>query len=131
MTALGEKYKALVIDDEANLRGSLVELVESEGLLASEAQDGAAALEILRKQSNTLDVIFLDLRMPKLDGLALLKRMREEGLVGAPVIIISAYGDSAQTIEAMRLGAYDYLTKPIDIDEFLSALRRTIEPPRL
>src|SRR5438552_2591665 len=104
-----EKTCVLVVDDEHNLRKSLVELVEGEGLAALEAGNGEAALSLLREAGAAPDVILLDLRMPKLDGLSLLRLIREEKLTDAPVVIVSAWGDSAQTIEAMRLGAYDYI----------------------
>jgi two-component system, NtrC family, response regulator AtoC len=88
-------------------------------------------VNILRSGQATPDVIFLDLRMPRLDGLSLLRLMRDEHLTDAPVVVISAFGDSAKTIEAMRLGAYDYITKPLDLDELLAILRRAAEQRRL
>ncbi|MBO0798578.1 MAG: sigma-54-dependent Fis family transcriptional regulator [Blastocatellia bacterium] len=126
-----DRARVLVIDDEANFRESLAELVESEGFAALEANDGEEAANLLRSGQAAPDVIFLDLRMPRLDGLSLLRLMRDEHWTDAPVVVISAFGDSVKTIEAMRLGAYDYITKPLDLDELLATLRRAAEQRRL
>jgi two-component system, NtrC family, response regulator AtoC len=121
----------LVVDDERNLREALIELVESEGLTATEAVDGEQAVELLRGGLIKPDVVFLDLRMPRLDGLGVLRVIQEEKLTSAPVIVVSAFGDSSKMIEAMRLGAYDYITKPLDIDEIVATLHRAGEQRRL
>lgn len=128
------KLRVLVVDDETNLRESLAELVESEGFDAAQATNGAEAIEMLRgarRDAAAADVIFLDIRMPRMDGLATLAAIREEKLTDAPVVIISAFGDSHQTIEAMRLGAYDYITKPLDLDEIVAVLHRAAAQRRL
>lgn len=116
--------RVLVVDDEKNLRESLVELIESEGFTVDSASDGADAL--LKIRETDFACIFLDIKMPRMDGLELLAKLREENLTASPVIIISAFGDSDKTIEAMRLGAYDYITKPIDVEEILNTLRRAV-----
>lgn len=85
----------------------------------------------MRGGSLTPDVVFLDVRMPKLDGLEVLRLIQEENLTSAPVIVISAFGDSSKMIEAMRLGAYDYITKPLDLDEIVAILHRAAEQRRL
>jgi two-component system response regulator AtoC len=77
------------------------------------------------------DVMFLDVRMPRMDGLEVLRVIQQEKLTSAPVIVISAFGDSSKMIEAMRLGAYDYITKPLDLDEIVSTLHRAAEQRRL
>jgi two-component system response regulator AtoC len=124
--------QVLIVDDEANLRESLAELIESEGFRAAQAANGEEALSMLRAAGATRpDVVFLDMRMPKLDGLSVLRLIQEEKLTDAPVIVISAFGDSSKMIEAMRLGAYDYITKPLDLDETLSILHRAVEQRRL
>ncbi len=116
--------KILIIDDEKNLRESLVELVESEGYEAEQASDGAEGL--LQIRASDFACVFLDIRMPRMDGLQLLAKVREENLTNTPIVIISAFGDSERTIEAMRLGAFDYITKPLDIDEILQILKRAV-----
>jgi two-component system response regulator AtoC len=123
--------QALVVDDEINLRESLVELIASEGFRVAQAGDGEEAVELLRSGGVKLDVVFLDVRMPKMDGLEVLRVIQEEKLTSAPVIVISAFGDSSKMIEAMRLGAYDYITKPLDLDEIVATLHRAAEQRRL
>ena len=116
--------KILVVDDEKNLRESLVELIESENCLADSAADGAEGL--LKIRANDYACILLDIKMPRMDGLQLLAKLREENFTKTPVVVISAFGESEQTIEAMRLGAFDYLTKPLDIDEVTETVRRAV-----
>ncbi|HKO96433.1 MAG TPA: sigma-54 dependent transcriptional regulator [Pyrinomonadaceae bacterium] len=122
-----ELPQALIVDDEINLRESLVELVASEGFQVTQAGDGEEAVELLRSRASEPDVVFLDVRMPKLSGLEVLSLIQKENLTSAPVIVISAFGDSSKMIEAMRLGAYDYITKPLDLDEIVSTLRRAAD----
>ena len=123
--------QVLIVDDETNLRESLAELVEGEGFRASQAANGEEAVQALRSGGSPVDVVFLDIRMPKLDGLGVLRLIQEEKLTDAPVVVISAFGDSSKMIEAMRLGAYDYIAKPLDLDETLAILRRAAEQRRL
>ena len=122
-----QNEKILVVDDEKNLRESLVELIESENFAVESAADGAAALETLREKPDDFAAILLDLKMPRVDGLEFLKIVREEKLTTAPIIVLSAFGDSTRMIEAMRRGAFDYITKPLDIEEVLSVLNRAVE----
>ena len=123
--------QVLVVDDEINLRESLVELIASEGFRVAQAGDGEEAVELLRSGAVAPDAVFLDVRMPKMDGLAVLRVIQEEKLTSAPVIVISAFGDSAKMIEAMRLGAYDYITKPLDLEEIVATLGRAASQRRL
>jgi DNA-binding NtrC family response regulator len=116
--------KNLIVDDEKNLRESLVELVESEGYEAEQASDGAEAL--LKIRAADFAGVFLDIKMPRMDGLQVLAKLRDENLTDTPIVIISAFGDSERTIEAMRLGAFDYITKPLDIAEILQILKRAV-----
>ena len=122
--------RVLVADDETNLRESLMELVESEGFSALPAENGVVALACLQGAAPP-DLVLLDLRMPQLDGLGVLRALRATGGPEMPVIVISAFGDSATMIEAMRLGAYDYITKPLDIDEITAILQRAAGQRRL
>lgn len=116
--------KILIVDDEKNLRESLVELIESENFAVESANDGADAL--LKIRAGRFACVFLDIKMPRMDGLQLLKKLGEENLLQMPIVVVSAFDDSEKTIEAMRLGAFDYLTKPLDIDEILDALKRAV-----
>ena len=123
--------QVLIVDDETNLREGLAELVEGEGFRARQAADGEEAVGLLRGREVGPVVVFLDMRMPRMDGLDVLRLIKEEDLKDAPVVVISAFGDSSKVIEAMRLGAYDYITKPLDLDETIAALRRAAEQWRL
>ena len=116
--------KILIVDDEKNLRESLAEAVEAEGFHAEQAADGAEALRKIGEEE--FACILLDLRMPRVDGLRVLAMIREGELTDAPVIVISAFGESERTIEAMRLGAFDFLVKPPDIEEITRVLRRAV-----
>src|ERR1044072_2609222 len=125
-----KQSQVLVVDDEVNLREGLVELIAGEGFNVRQAGNGEEAIELLRDGLQP-DVVFLDLRMPKRDGLDVLKVIQEEKLSCGPIIVISAFGDSSKMIEAMRRGAYDYITKPLDLDEVVSTLQRAVEQRRL
>lgn len=122
--------QVLIVDDEVNLRHGLAELIAGEGFSVTEASDGAEALELIRSGALP-DVVFLDLRMPNVDGLEVLKVIQEEKLPCGPIIVISAFSDSTRMIEAMRRGAYDYIAKPLDLDEVVSTLQRAAEQRRL
>ena len=122
----------LVVDDEQRLRESLTELFTADGHGVLEAGDGDEALRLLNQATVCPDVIFLDLKMPGRDGLATLKALQEEAeFKRIPVVIITAFGSSEQTIAAMKAGAYDYITKPFDPDEVLRTAARAIEVSRL
>ncbi len=120
----------LVADDEQHLRESLAELFTAQGHSVLQAADGSEVLNLLRDRIP--DTIFLDLKMPKLDGLSTLKTLKQNPeLRRIPVVIITAFGGSEQTIEGMKAGAYDYITKPFDPDEVLRTAARAIEVNRL
>ena len=125
-----ERAVVLIVDDERRFRETLAELVTSEGHTAREAASGNDALADLAGGAAP-DVILLDIRMPGADGLTVLREIRERHLSEAPVIMVSAYEDSERTIAAMRGGAYDYVTKPVDIEELSATIHRAIEQHRL
>jgi DNA-binding NtrC family response regulator len=116
----------LIVDDEANLRKTLAEILSARGYSVLEADDGATAVEILRDA--TPDLIFSDWKMPEMGGEKFLQHLRAEGRLAAiPVIVITAFGSSHSAIEAVRLGAYDFVTKPFDLDEIVLAAERALE----
>jgi DNA-binding NtrC family response regulator len=115
----------LIVDDEKNLRDGLSEAVRDLGYQALVAGSGREALSVA--EANRPDAVLLDLRMPDMDGLQVLTRLRAaaDG-ANVPVAIITAYATAANTIEAMRLGAFDHLTKPIGREDLASLLTRMI-----
>ena len=118
----------LVADDDPSVRRNLVRLLVAEGYAVTEAADGDSALA--RIADSRPDAVLLDLKMPGRDGLAVLQAIGAE-LAELPVIVITAFGGSAPAIEAMRLGAYDYLTKPFDLDEVIRTLRLALRQKAL
>ena len=115
--------KILVADDDRTIRRNLLVLLQSEGYETIEAVDGEEALARIR--DGRPDAVLLDLKMPGRDGLEVLGELGP-ALADLPVIVVTAFGGSAAAIEAMRRGAYDYLSKPFDLDEILLTLRRAL-----
>ncbi len=115
--------KILVADDDRTIRRNLVLLLRAEGYETLEAADGRQALGLIAGENP--DAVLLDLKMPGRDGMEVLGELGPK-LADLPVIVVTALGGSSVAIEAMRRGAYDYLTKPFDLDEVLMTLRRAI-----
>jgi len=109
----------LVIDDEPNMRHMLTALLEKAGYAVTAAADGVDGLSIL--ESKAFDLILCDVRMPRMDGLSFLKQIAEQGL-NTTTIVMSAYGTIDTAVEAMKLGAVDYISKPFKVDEILLKL---------
>jgi DNA-binding NtrC family response regulator len=115
----------LIVDDEANLRRTLAEILRKRGYTILEAADGTDAIELL--QTVTPDLIFTDWKMPGMGGEELLLHLRDNRRLAAiPVIVITAYGSSHNTIEAVRLGAYDFVSKPFDLEEIALTAKRAL-----
>ncbi|MDE2575032.1 MAG: sigma-54-dependent Fis family transcriptional regulator [Rhodospirillales bacterium] len=118
--------RILIVDDDAEMRAALAETVTGLGHVALLAEGGAAALARLERER--VDGVLLDLRMPGMDGMAVLTRIR--GFTEPPpVAILTAVPSAANTIEAMRLGAFDHLAKPVGRTELAALLARMV-PPR-
>jgi two-component system response regulator AtoC len=113
----------LIVDDEAPMRKNLVELLSEEGYLLLQATDGLTAIEYVRDLNPQL--VLLDIKLPKMDGLSALKEIKALK-PDVPVIVFTAHGSSERAIEAMKLGAYDYLEKPFSLDEFLLIVKRAL-----
>jgi DNA-binding NtrC family response regulator len=111
--------RVLIVDDEPNIRLTFRAALESAGHRVFEAADGAAALATLG--TTQADLIVLDLRMAPMDGMETLRRLRE-ARIGVPVVMITAHGSVPDAVEAMRLGAIDFLPKPVTPE----ALRRIV-----
>jgi len=116
--------KILVIDDEQNIRKMLTRVLSPEGFIVKEADNGFEALKRLQEENYSL--VLLDLKMPGLNGIETLKKIRENDL-NLPVIMMSAYGSIPEAVEAMKLGALDYLIKPFDIEELKIIIKRAIK----
>jgi DNA-binding NtrC family response regulator len=114
----------LVADDEGLARRSLVELLQDEGYQVYEAEDGTAALRLLDEVD--IDIILTDVKMPGTDGIAILKRARETH-PKTMVMLMTAYASVDTVVEALRLGAQDYLLKPLLLDDVLNKVRRLMD----
>lgn len=120
--------QVLVVDDEGGLRHTLQLILQEEGYRVTLAEDGETGLRLARAEPP--DLILCDIRMPRLDGLGFLREYREGGGT-ALVIMMSAYGTVDSAVEAMRQGAYDYISKPFNADEVVLALRKAEEREQL
>lgn len=118
----------LVVDDKEMMRDSVGATLQRAGLGVLTAVDGAAAIEIIAKRRP--DAVVTDLRMPGMTGIELLEKIREidEDL---PVVMMTAFGAVETAVQAIKLGAFDYLTKPFEGDELIVAVKRAIEHGRL
>jgi DNA-binding NtrC family response regulator len=112
--------KILIVDDEAAIRSALKEVLEYEGFTISEAPDGEAALKMVLKES--FDLIFCDIKMPKLDGLDFLSELKKED-IQVPVVMITGHGTIDTAVEAIKRGAYDFIQKPLDLNRVLVSTR--------
>ena len=116
------RIKVLVVDDEPPIRKLLRMGLSAQGYDVLDAPNGKTALELLDKKPN---LVILDLGLPDIDGLELLRRIRnrQEGL---PVVVLSSRGDEAGKVAALDLGADDYVTKPFGMDELLARMRAAL-----
>jgi len=111
----------LVADDELSIRKVLSATLKRDGYEVFAASDGAEALELLR--THPIDLVLTDLRMPKVDGMSLLRHVLAEH-AGIPVVILTAHGTVDNAVEAMKLGAFDFLSKPFDQDELRLVIKK-------
>ena len=116
--------RILVVDDEPSSRQGLEKLLLRNGFRVQSEADGEAALRAAAEFAP--DVVVTDLRMPGMDGIELLKQLRAQDH-DVPVIVATAFGEVATAVAAMRAGADDYLTKPLELDELLLAIERAME----
>ncbi len=115
--------KILVVDDELNMRLVLSAMLKKEGYEVATAADGVQALKILKEEGCA--AIITDLKMPKLDGMGLLSQVVRD-YPATPVIIITAYGTIATAVDALKKGAFDYITKPFDQEELKNLLQKAV-----
>ena len=113
-------------DDESSLRELLTIVLEGEGYQVISAASGREALETFRENKRTLDLVLQDLKMPEIDGVRLLGHYREEA-PDLPVVVMTAFSTWDNAVEAMRLGAYDYIRKPFDTDAIRQVVHRALD----
>src|SRR5271165_749071 len=111
---LPERKQVLIVDDEPNLRRILSAQLTRDGYDALTAEDGERGLHLLREHH--IDLVITDLKMPRVDGMTLLKKALEED-PELPVVIVTAHGTIDTAVEALKCGAFDFVTKPFDKDE--------------
>lgn len=121
-------HNVLIVDDESGIRESLKGVLEDEGYKVSEAESGEACLELLRKHS--FDAIFLDVWLPGIDGLDTLQKIKDADQ-SAEVIMISGHGTIETAVRATKLGAFDFLEKPLSLEKTLILLKNAIDARRL
>src|SRR5215470_9647102 len=122
------KARVLIVDDEKSMRDLLSITLEKEGYDVETAAGGELAIEMLHRE--TVDAVITDLRMPKVDGLQVLRAAKEIS-PDIAVIVITAVASTETAVEAMKLGAYDYITKPFKLDEVNLIVRNALERKRL
>jgi two-component system, NtrC family, response regulator AtoC len=126
---LSQQARILVVDDEANMRMILRAMLTREGYHVDEAADGIAALAALERSGGAVHVIITDLRMPGLDGMGLLSRVVAE-YPGRPVVMITAHGSVDTAVEAMKVGAFDFVTKPFDAGDLRAVVQKAVNRAR-
>lgn len=119
----------LIVDDEPAARYGMRKALKSVSAQVQEAEDGLAALELIN--ASQPDVVLCDINMPKMNGLELLKTLESLESLTPKVIVITAFGSEKIAVEAMKAGAYDYLSKPYDIDELRLTVRKALEHANL
>ncbi len=117
------RLRVLVVDDEPPIRRFLKTSLAAHRYEVLEAQDGATALAMLRR--NAVDLIVLDLGLPEKDGFELIREVRESGS-SIPIVVLSVRADEAGKVKALDMGADDYVTKPFGIDELLARIRAAV-----
>ncbi|MEZ0483027.1 sigma-54-dependent transcriptional regulator [Fibrella aquatica] len=120
--------KIIIIDDEKSIRAALRDILEYEGYEVDEAKDGEEGLEMVLK--SRYDVALCDIKMPKMDGLEMLLKANDAER-GTQFIMISAFGNVENAVEATKRGAFDFITKPPDLNRLLVTVRNAIEKSKL
>jgi DNA-binding NtrC family response regulator len=123
--------KVLLIEDEASIRAVIKDILLDQkelNLEVDEAKDGAEGLAML--ENKPYDLVFCDLKMPKMDGMEVLQKANEKG-IGATFIMVSAHGTTEMAVDATKMGAYDFLQKPPDLNRLLVTLRNALDKTSL
>jgi len=120
--------KILIVDDEKAIRRTLRDILEYEKYEIDEAEDGEIGLQKIEK--NSYDVIVLDVKMPKKDGIEVLSAMQEKG-IDIPVVVLSGHGNIETAVEAVKKGAFDFIPKPPDLNRLLITVRNAMDKSTL
>ncbi len=122
--------KLLIIDDERGIRNTLREILADEGHEVEVAENGKQGLEMA--QAKAYDLIFSDIKMPEMDGIEVLKALKDgEEAIDTPIVMISGHGDVETAVQALKLGAYDFLLKPLDLNRILITTKNALESKTL
>ena len=122
------KMKILVIDDERPIRSLMKEILDDEGHVTDVAEDGEVGLQMAEKER--YDVIFCDIKMPNLSGEEMLGRLKDKG-IDSPVVMISGHGDIDTAVKCIKLGAFDFLSKPLDLNRILITIKNATDKSNL
>lgn len=125
---MSEKDIVLIVEDKDSMADMLSKTLSSEGFDTVIAHDGLEALQLFEK--GRFDLVLTDLKLPKKEGVDVLKEIKEDNPM-VPVIVMTAFGTIETAVKAMKLGAYDFITKPFDTDHLLLLIRRALESQRL
>src|SRR4026207_691455 len=118
----------LIIDDEKAIRKALTEILSAEGYRTEEAGDGEEGLRKFKEKS--YDVVLCDIKMPKIDGIEFLQKAGEAN-ADVPIIMISGHGNIETAVEAVKTGAFDYISKPPDLNRLLITIRNAMDRKNL
>ena len=119
--------RILIIEDEASIRAVLKDILLDQTELkleVDEARDGAEGLQML--ENATYDLAFCDIKMPKMDGMEVLEKAKQKN-ISCPFVMISAHGTTEMAVDALRMGAYDFLQKPPDLNRLLITVRNALD----
>ena len=116
--------KILIIDDERSIRATLKEILEFEKYLVETAQDGIEGYKMAEEKN--FDLIFCDIKMPNIDGIETLKKIVENNIL-SPVVMISGHGDIETAVQTLKIGAFDYIEKPLDLNRVLTCVRNALD----
>lgn len=116
--------KILIIDDERSIRRTLKEILEFENYTVDVVEDGIAGIN--EAKANNYDVIFCDIKMPQMDGIEVLTKLKNDGLE-TPIIMISGHGNIETAVESIKNGAYDFIEKPLDLNRILVTIKNALE----
>uniref|UniRef100_UPI0040699301 De novo protein M1X0B n=1 Tax=synthetic construct TaxID=32630 RepID=UPI0040699301 len=117
--------KILIVEDEPVVREAIKRILEREGYeVVGEAENGEEALKKLKEEKP--DLILTDINMPGMDGIEVLKKIREEGLKNTPVIMLTAYGEKEDIVEAFKAGADGFITKPFDPEVLKEKIKKVL-----